>query len=57
MGYGAKGKNLKMTASTAIDPMPLPTSLPGDDIPVEACNNCNKRSIPASHVIPTQACA
>ena len=25
------------TASTAIDPMPLPTSLRRDDIPVEAC--------------------
>lgn len=38
MGGGAKGKNLNMTASTAIDPLPLPTNLPRDDIPVEACN-------------------
>ncbi len=57
MGGGAKGNNLKMTASTAIDPMPLPTSLPGDDKPFEACNNRDKRSIPASHVIPAKACA
>ena len=27
------------TASTAIDPMPLPTYLRRDDIPVEACQN------------------
>ena len=27
------------TASTAIDPMPLPTSLRRDDIPVEACTS------------------
>ena len=39
MGGGAKGKILNMTASTAIDPLPLPTSQPGDDIPVEACNH------------------
>jgi len=52
MGGGAKGKNLNMTASTAIDPLPLSTSLSGDDIPDEACNNRNKRSIPAAHVIP-----
>ena len=55
MGDGAKGKNLKMTTSTAIDPMPLPTCLPGDDIPVEACNNRNKSSKQAAHVIPALA--
>ena len=26
-------------ASTALDPMPFPTGLRGDDIVVEACNN------------------
>ena len=39
MGGVAKGNILNMTASTAIDPLPLPTSLPRDDIPVEACNH------------------
>ena len=57
MGGGAKGKNLNMTASTAIDPLPLPTNQPRDDIPVEACNNRNKSSKQASHVIPAKACA
>ena len=31
----------KWTASTAIDPKPLPTSPRWDDIPVEACHNLN----------------
>ena len=52
MEGGAKGKSLNMTASTAIDPLPLPTNLPRDDIPVEACNNRNKSSKQAAHVIP-----
>jgi hypothetical protein len=39
MEGGAKGNSLNMTASTAIDPLPLPTNQPGDDIPVEACNH------------------
>jgi hypothetical protein len=39
MEGGVKGNSLNMTASTAIDPLPLPTSQPGDDIPVEACNH------------------
>ena len=37
MESGTKGNNLNMTASTDIDPLPLPTSLRWDDIPVEAC--------------------
>jgi hypothetical protein len=39
MEGGVKGNSFNMTASTAIDPLPLPTSQPGDDIPVEACNH------------------
>jgi len=39
MEGGAKDNSLNMTASTAIDPLPLPTCQPGDDIPVEACND------------------
>ena len=38
MEGSAKGNSLNMTASTGIDPLPLPTSQPGDDIPVEACH-------------------
>ncbi len=36
------------TASTAIDPRPLPTSLRRDDIPVEACFSLSKRKPPMS---------
>ena len=36
---GSKGEILDSTASSGIDPMPLPTCPCGDDIPVEACNN------------------
>ena len=37
--YGRRLKEQEpyMTASTAIDPKPLPTCLRGDDIPVESC--------------------
>jgi len=46
MWAGAKARNLweaiqkakpYITASSGIDPVPLPTSLRRDDIPVEAC--------------------
>ena len=37
MGGGAKKLKPIVTASTAIDPMPLPASPRGDDIAVEAC--------------------
>ena len=39
MGGGTMKQNPFKTASTAIDPMPLPTSLRRDDIPVEACTS------------------
>ena len=39
-----------ITASSGIDPMPLPTSLRGDDIPVEACNNqCRSMNLLGHH--------
>ena len=40
-----------MTASTAIDPKPLPTSLRRDDIPVEACFSLSKRKPPMSFLL------
>jgi len=33
-----RSRNLIVTASTAIDPMPLPTGQRRDDIAVEACS-------------------
>ena len=42
MGGGTKKLKPIVTASTAIDPMPLPTSLRRDDIAVEACFNLKK---------------
>jgi hypothetical protein len=36
MGGGQRQKKPLITASTAIDPKPLPTCPRGDDIPVEA---------------------
>ena len=39
-----------ITASSGIDPMPLPTSLRGDDIPIEACNNqCRSMNLLGHH--------
>lgn len=54
---GIYGKRFKETipyieASTGIDPMPLPTTLRRDDIPVEACNQCGDDMLSEAFNIP-----
>ena len=45
IGGGLKKQIPKWTASTGIDPMPLPTSPRRDDMPVESCNSHRRDDI------------
>ena len=42
-----------MTASTALDPMPLPTYLRGDDISVEACTTRRRNDMHLKACLPS----
>ena len=52
--YGRRFKEARqyIKVSTGIDPMPLPISLRGDDIPVETCKQCADDMLSEAFNIP-----